>query len=324
MPGNNYPKLHNAMWPGLVGKGPDSEPPIDLDTMLKLTAAARSNGGKFEGVDLFLADPHTSIDSTKDDIQRLADKIAGYGLAVGSVVAPVWPPVGGGSAMGSAGRARQICRYGRQGLPHCAAAERHRNSQVWSRPESIPRPGCMIGRPIRPTTRNRSPRHSARRAMSPNDMASAWRLKAKSAGAECTAGRTWSTCWRRSGGRRPWASRPIWPTRCSTRWDTTPRSTASFPRTTTGPTQKRSTRRSKSSRTRSDRGRSISMSPRTTQPSKAKARTTRRDVTAWSATRMANSILRATPATGCATTRASSPKSASTSAGTGACSRTPR
>ena len=24
---NNYPKLHNAMWPGLVGKGPDSEPP---------------------------------------------------------------------------------------------------------------------------------------------------------------------------------------------------------------------------------------------------------------------------------------------------------
>ena len=62
MPGNNYPKLHNAMWPGLVGKGPDSEPPIELDTMLKLTAAARSDGAKFEGVDLFLADPHTSID----------------------------------------------------------------------------------------------------------------------------------------------------------------------------------------------------------------------------------------------------------------------
>jgi sugar phosphate isomerase/epimerase len=101
MPGNNYPKLHNAMWPGLVGKGPDSEPPIDLDTMLKLTADAGANGSKFEGVDLFLADPHTSIDSSKDDIQRLADKIAGYGLAVGSVVAPVWPPVGGGSAMGS-------------------------------------------------------------------------------------------------------------------------------------------------------------------------------------------------------------------------------
>jgi hypothetical protein len=27
------------MWPGLVGKGPDSEPPIGLDEMLDLTAA---------------------------------------------------------------------------------------------------------------------------------------------------------------------------------------------------------------------------------------------------------------------------------------------
>ena len=29
---NNFPKLHNAMWPGLVGKGsPGAEPWIDLD-----------------------------------------------------------------------------------------------------------------------------------------------------------------------------------------------------------------------------------------------------------------------------------------------------
>src|SRR5688500_10203348 len=103
MPGrNNFPKLHNAMWPGLVGKGPDSEPPIDLDTMLDLTAAADVQGVKFEGVDLFLAAPHTSIDSKPDDIERLADKIRSRNLEVGSVVAPVWPPVGGGSAMGSA------------------------------------------------------------------------------------------------------------------------------------------------------------------------------------------------------------------------------
>jgi len=58
---NNFPKLHNAMWPGLVGKGPDSEPPIGLDEMLHLTAAAEVDGIKFEGVDLFLADPHTGI-----------------------------------------------------------------------------------------------------------------------------------------------------------------------------------------------------------------------------------------------------------------------
>ena len=58
---NAYPKLHNAMWPGLVGKGED-EPPISLDAMLDMTQAAEVNGVKFDGVDLFLADPHTSID----------------------------------------------------------------------------------------------------------------------------------------------------------------------------------------------------------------------------------------------------------------------
>ena len=40
---HNYPKLHNAMWPGLVGKGGEGgEPVVDLDTMLDLTAAAAS------------------------------------------------------------------------------------------------------------------------------------------------------------------------------------------------------------------------------------------------------------------------------------------
>jgi len=97
---NSYPKLHNAMWPGVVGKGPDSEPSIDLDTMLDLTAKASVDGARFEGVDLFLASPHTSIDSTDDEIKALADKVGSRGLVIGSVVAPVWPPVGGGSAMG--------------------------------------------------------------------------------------------------------------------------------------------------------------------------------------------------------------------------------
>ena len=103
-----YPKLHNAMWPGLVGKGDDSEPPIDLDTMLDLTAAAQVDGVKFDGVDLFLADPHTSIDVSDDGIKALADKVASRNLVIGSAVAPVWPPVGGGSAMGSADERRQF------------------------------------------------------------------------------------------------------------------------------------------------------------------------------------------------------------------------
>ena len=98
----NYPKLHNAMWPGLVGKGgPGAEPPIDLDTMLNLTAKASVGGVRFDGVDLFLFDPHVSIDANDADLERLADKIRSKGFVVGSLVAPVWPPTGGGSAMGS-------------------------------------------------------------------------------------------------------------------------------------------------------------------------------------------------------------------------------
>ncbi len=96
---NSFPKLHNAMWPGLVGKGsPCAEPAIDLDTMLAHTARASVNGVRFDGVDLFLYDPHVNIDSTDDDLKRLAEKIAGHGFVVGSVVAPVWFD---GSAMGT-------------------------------------------------------------------------------------------------------------------------------------------------------------------------------------------------------------------------------
>jgi sugar phosphate isomerase/epimerase len=109
------------MWPGLVGKGPDSEPPISLDTMLDLTAAAEVDGQKFEGVDIFAADPHTSIDAPDDELRALADKVRARGLVIGSIVAPVWPPVGGGSAMGSAGErarfvemVRKACRIGQR------------------------------------------------------------------------------------------------------------------------------------------------------------------------------------------------------------------
>jgi len=102
MASHKFPKIHNAMWPGLVGKGsPGAEPAIDLDTMLDLTAAAEVNGARFDGVDLFLFDPHTSIDSSDDDLKKLADKLTKRNFLAGSLVAPVWPPTGGGSAMGS-------------------------------------------------------------------------------------------------------------------------------------------------------------------------------------------------------------------------------
>ena len=111
---NSFPKLHNAMWPGLVGKGPDSESPIDLETMLDMTAAADVDGQRFDGVDIFAALPHTSMDAADDELQRLADSVRRRGLVIGSIVAPVWPPVGGGSAMGSAGeRARFVANVGK-------------------------------------------------------------------------------------------------------------------------------------------------------------------------------------------------------------------
>ena len=119
---NTYPKLHNAAWPGIVGKGaPGSEPIIALDTLLKLTANARADGQKFDGIDLFITAPHFPIDADAGEVRRMSDHIASFGLKVGSFVAPIWGGAGGGSAMGSAddrarflSQVRKACVIGRQ------------------------------------------------------------------------------------------------------------------------------------------------------------------------------------------------------------------
>jgi sugar phosphate isomerase/epimerase len=96
-------KLHNAMWPGLVGKEPGTDhPPISLEKMLELTVAAEVNGRKYDGVDCFLFHPHADPDATDDELRRIADLVAGHGLKIGSLVAPVWPGTVGDSAMGDA------------------------------------------------------------------------------------------------------------------------------------------------------------------------------------------------------------------------------
>lgn len=102
MSATNELRLHNAMWPGLVGKGDGEgqEPPISLERMLELTAAAEVNGAKFEGVDYFLFHPHTDPDASEDELKRIADLIAGKGLKIGSLVAPIWPGTVGDTAMG--------------------------------------------------------------------------------------------------------------------------------------------------------------------------------------------------------------------------------
>jgi sugar phosphate isomerase/epimerase len=131
---NNFPKLHNAAWPGVVGKGEGSEPPIPLDTMLDLTAAAEVAGQRFDGVDLFLFDPHVSIDSTDKQLEALAQNVRSRGLVVGSDVAPVWPPTGGGSAMGDTEARERFLTQVRKGC-HIARSLR----QLGIRPDGVVR-----------------------------------------------------------------------------------------------------------------------------------------------------------------------------------------
>ena len=102
--------------------------------MLDLTAAAEVNGVKFDGVDLFLFDPHVSIDAGDDDLKRLADQFTSRGLAIGSVVAPVWPPTDGGSAAGSI---RERARFLTQVEKACRIAKTLRDLGV--RPYGIVR-----------------------------------------------------------------------------------------------------------------------------------------------------------------------------------------
>ena len=138
---NTYPKLHNAAWPGVVGKGsPGAEPFIDLDTMLDLTAKAEVDGLKFDGVDLFLFAPHVDIDSTDDALKQLADKVRTRGLAIGSVVAPVWPPTGGGSAMDEGEGRKNFLTQVRKG---CHIAKRLR--ELGARPHGVVRIDSACG-----------------------------------------------------------------------------------------------------------------------------------------------------------------------------------
>ena len=81
------------------------------------------NGTRSDGVDLFLFDPHTSIDASDDDLKMLRDKVTARGFVVGSVVAPVWPPTGGGSAMGTDEERKAFLTQVRKA---CAIAQRLR------------------------------------------------------------------------------------------------------------------------------------------------------------------------------------------------------
>ncbi len=125
----------------MVGKGDGGEPPIDLDTMLDLTAAAEVDGVKFDGFDLFLyraAHRHRRAPTTS--IKALADKARARNLEIGTVVAPVWPPTGGGSAMGDARERQKFLGQVRKG---CRIAQRLRELGV--RPNGVVRIDSACG-----------------------------------------------------------------------------------------------------------------------------------------------------------------------------------
>ncbi len=225
---NNFPRLHNAMWPGLVGKGsPGAEPTIDLDTMLDLTAAAEVDGIKFDGVDLFLYEPHINIDISDDDLKALADKIAGKGFVVGSVVAPGLVRRARRWATRRSGRTtwtaiRKACRIA-SGFASWASGPYGvvRIDTACSPADWADGPGRQPGEDRRD--------HQAGARRSPATTASAWPPRARSAGAGCTRGGRWSTCSSGSASPRPSASRPTWRIRSSTPWARTPPRTASCP-----------------------------------------------------------------------------------------------
>lgn len=132
---NTYPKLHNATWPGVVGKGsPGAEPFIELDKMIEHTVNANVNGVKFDGIDLFLFAPHVGIDSTDDDLKKLADKVRAKKIVIGSVVAPVWGGTDGGSAMGDESERKKFLTQVKKG---CGIAKRLR--ELGARPYGIVR-----------------------------------------------------------------------------------------------------------------------------------------------------------------------------------------
>ena len=125
--------------------------------------SARSTASKFDGVDLFLFDPHVSIDSTDDDLKRLADKVRAQGprrrLGRRAGLAADRRRLGDGratrSARSSSTQVRKACR-------DRAEAARARHPPVRRRPHRLGGEPGRLGEGSRRATRRRSPRRSAR------------------------------------------------------------------------------------------------------------------------------------------------------------------
>ena len=144
---------------------------------------------------LFLFAPHVDIDSSDDDLKRLADKVRAKDLVIGSVVAPVWRPHRRRLGDGRRGRSHEVPHAGAQGLPDrarsCASSGVRPYGVV--RIDSRPRPGDWLKDP---EGNQKKIAETFRKAC---DIAEGYRRtpgrrRAKSAGAACIAGSGWCSC----------------------------------------------------------------------------------------------------------------------------------
>ena len=208
-----------------------------------LTAAAQVDGVKFDGVDIFLYDPHINIDISDEDLKAVAAKIADKGFVVGTVVAPVWFDA---SAMGDASAARELLDRHSQGVPDRQEAARAGRSSLRRRPHRLGRATRRLGqgsgrqpeedrRDVQAggRDRSRSRRAPGRRG---RDLLGRHALVADDGRPARTGRRARDSRFSGRHGR----------TRCFTRSAKTPPRIGSCPRTTTGKTAPSSTRRSRS------------------------------------------------------------------------------
>ena len=194
---NNFPKLHNAMWPGLVGKGPDAEPPIGLDTMLDLTAKAEvgRHQVRWRGpLPCRSAHQHRLLEGRDQEACRQdCGEESGRRFGCCAGVAAGRRRLGNGQRNGPHSASSTWCA--RPAASPAAPRDRHPPGRRRSYRFRGGRRGLGQGpRRQHPNDRRDFP---AAPATLPKSMANGSLPRAKSAGAACTAGRRWSICWSR-------------------------------------------------------------------------------------------------------------------------------
>ena len=306
--GTQKPALHNAMWPGLVGKGgPDAEPPIDLDTMLDLTAKARVERRQVRrrrSVPLRSARQHR-LDRRRPEAARRQDpRERTWWSARSSRRSGRRPAADRRWAATTSSKAfltqvRKACAIGRK-------LRRPRHPPLRRRPDRLG------GEPVGVGEGSRRQHEEDRRDVSQGGRHRRGLRRAAGGRRGNLLGRhAQREAQRRAArdGEPPEdasASRPTWRTRCSSRWATTRRTIASCRRTSTGRISK-----ALDEGLKQDDARAAAVDDRLPRRAERRrrsrdpARTTRPAATACRSIPTASSTSSSTPASGCATTSGS-------------------